>query len=65
MEHTLMTVTQFAREWYQTDTPTKSQENMVRRRCANGQIEGAIQLGKSWRIDFDRAIGRYTGKPRG
>ena len=62
MEHTLMTVTQFAREWYQTDVPTKSQENMVRRRCAAGQINGAIQIGKSWRIDWERAIGRLADK---
>lgn len=57
MEHHLITVREFARRWYQTNEPKKSQENMVRRRCAAGQINGAVQIGRSWRIDWERAIG--------
>ena len=49
MEH-LWSIHRFARWKYETDEPSKAQENYVRRMCQHGTIP-AVKIGGQWRID--------------
>lgn len=50
---TVMGVTEYARTYYSLGdaTPTKAQENSVRRMCQDGRIKNAKKMGKRWFIN--------------
>jgi len=49
--HTVMDIQEYARFFYKTDKPTKSQVNIVSRKCRDGSIKNAQKMGSKWFID--------------
>lgn len=53
--HTVMDVNEYARWYYRgklvDGEPTKSQTNVVRRKCQDGTIKHAEKMGSKWFID--------------
>ncbi len=58
----IATVREAAKALYQTDSPTKSQVNMVCRKCQNGTYRHAAKDGDRWLINLSREFPELFGE---
>lgn len=58
----IATAEEAARFLYATDQPTKSQSNMVRRKCQDGTYRHAAKDGRRWLINLSREFPELFGE---